>query len=108
MLEILERIAKGEGREGLNEIYPEGVIQISPEDAEEIGVKDGQIVRVRSRRGEVRAKASVTDVVGKGVVFMSFHFRESAANLLTNDALDPIAKIPELKVCAVRVEPEGV
>ncbi|MCD6505015.1 formate dehydrogenase subunit alpha [Candidatus Poribacteria bacterium] len=91
---------------GLNEIYPEGVVQISSEDAEELGIKDGQLVRVRSRRGEVTARASVTDVVSKGVVFMTFHFRESAANLLTNDALDPIAKIPELKVCAVKIEPE--
>ena len=90
--------------EGLNEIYPEGLIEISPEDAEELGIRDGEMVRVRSRRGETTAKAQVTERVPKGTVFMTFHFREAAANLLTNDALDPVAKIPELKVCAVRVE----
>jgi formate dehydrogenase alpha subunit len=90
--------------EGLNEIYPEGVVEISSEDAKKLGIEAGELVRVKSRRGEATAKAEITDRVSEGVVFMTFHFRESAANLLTNDALDPIAKIPELKVCAVRVE----
>ena len=62
------------------------------------------MVKVASRRGEVEAKAEVTEVSPRGVVFMTFHFAESAANLLTSPALDPVSKIPEYKVCAVRVE----
>ncbi|GAG19803.1 unnamed protein product, partial [marine sediment metagenome] len=57
-----------------------------------------------SRRGEVVAKARVTEVSPVGVVFMTFHFAESSGNVLTNPVLDPVAKIPEFKVCAVRVE----
>jgi formate dehydrogenase major subunit len=61
-------------------------------------------VRVRSRRGEIVAKAQVTERVGPGLVFATFHFPEAVANLLTIAALDPVAKIPEYKVCAVQVE----
>ena len=66
--------------------------------------REGEFVEVTSRRGKIKAKAQVTEKSGKGVVFMSFHFHEAAANLLTNAALDPVAKIPEYKVCAVKVE----
>jgi predicted molibdopterin-dependent oxidoreductase YjgC len=52
----------------------------------------------------VEIKATVTDRTDRGVVFIPFHFAEAAANRLTNTALDPIAKIPELKVCAVKIE----
>lgn len=62
------------------------------------------MVEVTSRRGKIKAKAQITEKSGKGVVFMSFHFHEAAANLLTNAALDPVAKIPEYKVCAVKVK----
>lgn len=90
---------------GLSEIYPEGLIEINPEDAVRLGIKpDNGLVEVASRRGSVRVKAQVTDKVPPGVVFMSFHFKEAAANLLTVDTLDPVAKIPELKVCAVRIQ----
>jgi len=65
---------------------------------------DGEMVKVVSRRGEVMAKAKVTEVSPVGVVTMNFHFAESPTNIITNPALDPVAKIPELKVCAVRVE----
>ena len=65
----------------------------------------GDLVKIASRRGEVVAKAEVVDRPDKGVVFMTFHFREAAANLLTIAALDPVAKIPEYKVAAVRIEP---
>jgi predicted molibdopterin-dependent oxidoreductase YjgC len=61
-------------------------------------------VKVESRRGEVVADALVTDRVDAGVIFMPFHFADGAANRLTNDALDPTAKIPEYKVCAARVQ----
>jgi formate dehydrogenase alpha subunit len=89
---------------GLNEIYPEALVEINPQDAQELKVEDGEFVEVISRRGKIKAKAQITEKSGKGVVFMSFHFREAAANLLTIAALDPVAKIPEYKVCAVKVK----
>jgi formate dehydrogenase alpha subunit len=89
---------------GLNTIEPEGVIEINPADASSLKIKDGDKVKVISRRGEVAAKTKITEKSPPKVVYMTFHFAESAANLLTNTALDPVAKIPEFKVCAVRVE----
>lgn len=90
--------------QGLAEIYPEGKIEIHPEDARSLAVADGTLVRVSSRRGSVTAKAEVTERIQPGLVFMTFHFPDAAANVLTIAALDPVAKIPEYKVCAVRVE----
>jgi predicted molibdopterin-dependent oxidoreductase YjgC len=90
--------------QGLDEIYPEALAEINPSDASKLGVEDGAKVKVTSRRGEVEVEAQVTERVPKGTIFMSFHFGEAAANVLTNPALDPVSKIPELKVCAVRVE----
>jgi predicted molibdopterin-dependent oxidoreductase YjgC len=89
---------------GLDMVVPAGRLEISAEDARALGIADGDEVEVTSRRGSVRARAWVTPRVGRGVVFMTFHFRESPANALTNDALDPVAKIPEFKVCAVRIK----
>jgi len=89
---------------GLNILRSEELVEINPSDASALGITDGEMVKVISRRGEVTAKARVTEVSPAGVVFMTFHFAESPANILTNPALDPVAKIPELKVCAVRVE----
>jgi predicted molibdopterin-dependent oxidoreductase YjgC len=88
---------------GLAEIYPQGVVEINPGDAGRIGCSSGDIVEVASRRGKICATAEVTTRSPEGVVFMTFHFKESPANLLTVDALDPVAKIPELKVCAVKI-----
>ncbi len=79
-------------------------MEINPGDAEGLGIDNGETVRVISRRGAIDIKATVTDGIDRGVVFIPFHFVESAANRLTNTALDPIAKIPEFKVCAVRIE----
>jgi formate dehydrogenase alpha subunit len=79
-------------------------VEISPEDARELRISDGEAVRAVSRRGTISLPAFVTDRVRKGMVFIPFHYREAAANLLTNDALDPVCKIPEAKVCAVRLE----
>ena len=90
--------------EGLNAIYPEAVVELNTEDAFKLGIADGDMVKVASRRGEVTAKAEVSNKVEPGVVFMPWHFAEAAANKLTIAALDPIAKIPEYKVCAVKVE----
>jgi formate dehydrogenase alpha subunit len=82
----------------------EAFVEISVKDAADIGVDDGDIVRVKSRRGEITLKVDVTDRIKDGVVFIPFHFSEAAANVLTNPALDPLAKIPEFKACAVQVE----
>ncbi len=90
--------------EGLMERYPESLIEISPEDAAKLNIDDGKFVTVTSRRGSVQAKVKVTEMSPEGTVFMNFHFRETAVNLLTNPALDPTGKIPEYKVCAVKVE----
>ncbi len=82
---------------------PAAVMELHPQDAEELDVKEGDVVEISSRRGSITSKVQLTERVGKGMVFMPFHFAESAANMLTNAALDPIAKIPEYKVCAVKV-----
>jgi formate dehydrogenase alpha subunit len=88
---------------GLTAVYPEALIEINPRDAQRAGVADGEMIQLASRRGEIAAKARLTERVGSGLVFATFHFPESAANFLTNPALDPQAKIPEFKVCAVKV-----
>jgi formate dehydrogenase alpha subunit len=88
----------------LNNIVREGYMEMNPADGETLCIADGDLVKVSSRRGEIKVKAKLTDIVNAGQVFIPFHFKEAAANLLTNDALDPVAKIPELKVAAVRVE----
>jgi formate dehydrogenase alpha subunit len=90
---------------GLDSLAPEAEIEIHPEDAERIGIASGQSVRVRSRRGEVVAKALITKRSPPGTVFMTFHYAEAAANILTPTHIDPVAKIPEYKVSAVSVEP---
>jgi len=89
----------------LNEAYPEARVEIHPADADIHGIRNGDPLRVTSRRGEVILRATVTEKTTVGVVFIPFHFAEAAANLLTNDALDPQAKIPEFKACAVQVFP---
>lgn len=89
---------------GLDTIAPQAEVEIHPDDAAALNVVDGDWVQVRSRRGHVTAVARLTQRSPQGTVFMTFHFAEAAANLLTNDAVDPIAKIPEYKVCAVAVE----
>jgi len=89
---------------GLEAKVPESYIEINPHTAKRLKINDGDRVKVTSRRGNVKVKAKVTDMVEDGVVFMPFHFGEGAANKLTNPVFDEIAKIPELKVCAVKVE----
>jgi len=88
----------------LHQEMPEGFLELNPQDAQELGVKSGDRVRVVSRRGEMVTRVDLTMRVRPGMVFMPFHFIESCANLLTNSAHDPIAKIPEYKVCAVSLE----
>jgi formate dehydrogenase major subunit len=88
----------------LDAIEPEAFVEIHPEDLYALGAQDGDFVRVSSRRGSIVLKARIGVRTQKGSVFIPFHFREAAANLLTNDALDPFGKIPEFKFCAVKVE----
>ena len=83
---------------------PECYVELNPVDAKALGVKNGERVTVGSRRGELTIKAEVTDRTKAGSVFIPFHFGEAPANLLTIAAVDPVAKIPEFKVCAVRIE----
>ncbi|WP_028115515.1 formate dehydrogenase subunit alpha [Ferrimonas senticii] len=80
------------------------MVMISVTDAERLGVANSQMVRLVTRRGSVEVPAFVTKRMRPGVLFMPFHFAEAAANILTNAALDPVAKIPEFKVCAVKLE----
>jgi len=89
----------------LDQLNPEARIEINPADAARLKLEDGQAVRVSSRRGSIVLRAWVTQRTTVGVVFIPMHFAEAAANLLTIDALDPLAKIPEYKACAVRIEP---
>jgi formate dehydrogenase alpha subunit len=88
----------------LHQEVPEGYVEISPVDAKAMAIKDGERIKVSSRRGEIQIKAKISRKVNRGVVFIPFHFAETAANVLTNPAYDPVAKIPEYKVCAVKVE----
>ena len=80
------------------------VIEMNPADTARLQIKDGAQVNVTSRRGSITLPVLVTDGISPGVTFIPFHYKEAAANLLTNDALDPDCKIPEAKVCAVKVE----
>jgi predicted molibdopterin-dependent oxidoreductase YjgC len=87
-----------------------GFMEMNPFDAIRLGIEEGEQVSVISRRGKIETRATLTFSVGQNVIFIPFHFAESAANVLTNRAFDPVAKIPEYKVCAVRVEkmePQG-
>ena len=88
----------------LDWVEPRGYVEINPADAEAVGVLDDRAVVIESRRGVVKTRAKLTDNVPKGTIFLAFHWREAPANMLTQDfALDPVAKIPEYKVCAVRL-----
>ena len=89
---------------GLEEKAPECLVEIAAGDAIDFGIADGEPVRVKTRRGEMVARASVSPKAVPGTIFIPFHFHEAAVNQLTNAALDPVAKIPEYKVCAVHIE----
>jgi formate dehydrogenase alpha subunit len=91
--------------DGLNERSPACYVQISSDDAEKYNVKQGADIEIISRRGKITAAARVSQTIQNGTVFIPFHFSHAAANKLTNTALDPLSKIPELKVCAVKIKP---
>jgi len=88
----------------LHETVPEAFVEISPDDAVKFGIEDDETVTVSTRRGAIDIKARITPMPKNNVVFIPFHFAEAAANKLTIDALDPTCKMPELKVCACRIE----
>ena len=89
---------------GLMEVYGKSLVELNPDDANRIGIDGNKRVCITSRRGTIEAEAWVTDRVPPGMVFANFHFPEASANELTIAALDPVAKIPEYKVTAVKVE----
>ena len=93
--------------EGLDQLEPEERLRIHPADAARLDLDDGAWTLVASRRGQIRVRAHLTKKVRPGVVFLTFHFAEALGNVLTNPALDPVAKIPEYKVCAVKVSAEA-
>ena len=88
----------------LDALQPTPFAEAHPEELAAMSIQDGEEVTVRSRRGAIRLPVRASDAVQRGAVFIPFHFREAAANVLTNDALDPFGKIPEFKFCAVRLE----
>jgi formate dehydrogenase alpha subunit len=89
---------------GLLAVYGEALVELNPDDAYHLGIDGHKRIRVSSRRGSIEAEAWVTDRVPPGMVYANFHFPEASANELTIAALDPVAKIPEYKICAVKVE----
>ena len=91
----------------LDKEVPTGYVEINPKDAEARGIAEGDMVTVSTRRGAIDIPAYVTAKVPESIVFIPFHFKECAANILTNPALDPIAKIPEFKVCACAIVAKG-
>ena len=88
----------------LDREVPAAYIEMNPQDAERLKVENGERVMVSSRRGVIEIPIKITEKVKEGSVFIPFHFREAAANVLTNPAVDPVAKIPEYKICAVKIE----
>jgi len=89
---------------GLNGADPEGFLEINPKDAENLNIEDSDEISVTTRRGSLITKAQVTTRVPIGLTFITFHFTESPANILTNSAADPGCQTPEFKVCSVKVE----
>ena len=90
--------------EGLDSREPVPIVEIHPQDALDLGVAEGDQVRVTSRRGSILIAVRLSDRQARGQIFIPMHFREAAANLLTNPQLDPYAKIAEFKISAVSVE----
>lgn len=90
--------------EVLEDSAPSAYVEMHPEDASQLSIVDNEIVKASSRRGSIKLAVRVTERVNKGLVFIPFHYKEASVNLLTNDALDPHCKIPEAKVCAIKIE----
>ncbi len=90
--------------DGLNQLAPSSYVEINEATANRLGIENGERVKLTSRRGQIETTAKITEIIDDDVLFMPFHFADGAANYLTNSATDPIAKISELKVAAVRIE----
>lgn len=90
--------------EGLNEKSPHSYIEVNPITASKLGFENNEKIRVSSKRGEIQTYVKITDIVEEDIFFMPFHFADGAANYLTNTTLDSISKVPDLKVCAIKVE----
>jgi len=90
--------------DGLNEKAPECIVEMSFKDASDKGLKNGEKVNVSSRRGQIQANVMISNRLKPGTIFIPFHWAKAAANELTNSALDPVSKIPEYKVCAVKLD----
>jgi predicted molibdopterin-dependent oxidoreductase YjgC len=88
----------------LDKFVPRNYVEINPDDAGKLRLRDGDIVKVSTRRGAIRLSVRMSERPKKGVIFIPFHFKEAAANILTNPALDPVSKIPEDKICAAKIE----
>jgi len=94
----------------LNQHYPESFLEIHPDNAAELGIQEGDLCQIRSRRGEVRVKSKISPGIKKGLVFLPMHWGRilssdlHRANNLSNDLMDPVSKEPDLKFCAVNVE----
>ncbi len=93
---------------GINSIWSEEYAEVNPLDASKLGIETGNKVKVASRRGELTTRIRVTDRVPPGIIWMSFHYKDSPTNVLTSHAVDPITKTGEYKICAVKVEKELV
>jgi formate dehydrogenase major subunit/formate dehydrogenase alpha subunit len=89
---------------GLNALAPECFVEISEKDSSSYDVKEEDLIKVLSRRGEIEAKAKISEQAVDGTIFIPFHYAKAGANRLTHAALDPVAGIPEYKVCAVQIE----
>ncbi len=85
----------------------EAYVEISAADAKNLGIGNNELIKVISRRGQVEIRSRISRLVPEGTLFIPMHYREAAANVITNDALDPDVKIPEFKVCAVRIAKNG-
>ena len=91
-------------RSKLDDIYPQPTVEIHPQDAKSLNLTSGEWIKVRSRRGQIEVKTIITERSPIGMVFIPFHFAEAAANELTVDLRDPLAKIPDYKMCAVAID----
>jgi formate dehydrogenase alpha subunit len=89
--------------QGLNSLAPESFVEIAPQDAAQLNLEEKSNIEVTSRRGTIQSQIKISPLAVPGTVFIPFHFAESAANVLTNTATDPIAGIPEFKVCSVKL-----
>ena len=96
----------GKGK-AFNILYPEPLIEINPTDAKDLGIRSGDFVYITSRKGDIKLKTLISQRMDRGVVFLPFHISESPANIFAINAMEPIAKISEYNVCAVKVDKAG-